>query len=555
MKKTLSIFHLHNIALFALLFTTFFVYLNSLTHSFVWDDEILITHNRFIQNFQYLPDLFTQNLFKGGDSQSNFWRPFQLLTYLINYKLSELHPFGFHLFNTLLHSFVSFLVYLYLFLLFRRFEIAFLTSLIYSIHPIHTEAIAYISGRADSLASFFILLSLYFYILSTHAKTFRQSIGFYSLSFLCFPLALMSKEMAILLPLYMILTDVVTFQDQEKKSMFHLVGRYLPMLMLLAIYIILRKTTLDFSKIPLLEDNPVRHIPLLLRLLTFSRSVMGWMIHPVTHHLDLGYLGLLLFPINLHMERGMIYAKTLFEYPYLLSLNAFLILIIFTFYFYSKSKIKFFGLAFFIIALLPFSDIIPLNANMAEHWLYLPSIGIFLILSDIFVSTLKIKPHPIFRNFSKYTALTFMAIYLISLGTLTILRNKDWKNNISIWESTARFSDSSHLHGNLGVAYGRLKDFDRSKEEFLKAIQIQFNYPEVHNNLGLLHYHEGNFSQAEKEFNLALQFNPNYANAYSNLGDVLYLEGSIEEAKKMWKKAVEINPDHTEAKRKLGKIQ
>ena len=546
-------FKFHQIAVFLIFGIVFFLYSTSFANKFVWDDEILVVQNNYIKSWNHLPDFFTQNTFKGGDRDSEFWRPVQLFSELIDYSIYGLNPIGFHLSNTLYHALVSILVYILIFLLFEKKSLALLTALLYSAHPIHTEAVTYISGRADSQCAFFILLSLCLYVRYTRSTDSRDILMYFG-SFLSFILALMSKEMAFMLPAYMLLIDVSTYERQTRKSWLNIILRYLPMLSVLSIYITLRITVLDFADTPLLQNQAANQVNTFLRFITFTRSLLGALWNPAVNNLDLGYVWLLLFPFNLHMERGMPYAKTLFTAQQLIPFLGFTALVALTVYLFKKSKPLFFGLAFFIVAFIPFMDLRPLNANVAEHWLYIPSIGLLLVLADLICKKLKLRQHHSTRDIFKRLLFSPVIIYLIYCGILTLIRNFDWKDELTIWKETARLSNSSHIHGNLGVAYGRKRDYASAKLEFIKAIHLQFNYPEAHNNLGVLLLMEGKLDEAKKEFEYAIQFNPNYSNAYKNLGDVYAKKGNKPEAETLWQKALEINPYHKEAQDRLHNL-
>ncbi len=566
----------HCVVLGLLFSLVFLLYANSFQNKFVWDDEILVVQNNYLRDTKHIPQFFTENAFKGGDRDSNFWRPTQLLTYMLDYKIAEFFiksqadyakswnsAVVFHISNTLFHALVCILIYLYIFLIFRRKDLALITSLIYSVHPVHTEAVTYIAGRADSLATMFILASLCLYIKSKDFINTQKKTLSYLGSIIAFVFALMSKEMAIMLPAYLILTDLVAPSVQKKTTWSHIILRYLPFLLILGAYLYLRSTILDFANIPLLKEQPARQIPAFLRFTTFTRSLFGFARNVDTHFFDLGYFWILLFPFNLHMERSTPYALHFFpqsikELPYIFCFLGFLTLLGLTFYFYKKSKPLFFGLAFFLIALIPFMDIMPLNANMAEHWLYIPSIGIFVCMSQWMVSLLRLQPHFSIQDTLKKIIFSPIPIYVIYCSMLTVIRNLDWKDEKTIWKETAKLSNSSHIHGNLGVAYGREGNIQAAKQEFIKALQLQFNYPEAHNNLGVIFMMEWQKNRnqnilmsAKKEFELAIQFNPNYSNAYKNLGDVYAELKNLSEARRFWKKALEINPYQEDAKQRL----
>ncbi|MDP3980928.1 MAG: tetratricopeptide repeat protein, partial [Chlamydiota bacterium] len=559
----------YHLLVFIFLFTvTFLLYANSFKNQFVWDDEILVVKNNYIKSWDHTPDYFIKNTFKGGDRDSNFWRPTQLYSYLIDFKLWGLQPFGFHLSNTIFHALAGFLIYLYLFVLFRRQVLALIVSLIWIIHPLQTEAVTYIAGRADSIAAIFIFLSLYLYLRYTQSEE-KNDIILYLGSFIAFLMAIMSKEMAIMIPFIMILSDV--FNTHEKRSWSNRIIGYIPFIVVFLIYWWARKTVLDFATIPILQEQAANHIPTVMRLLTFLLTLSR-------------YLILLFFPFMLHMERGtpyaynfalsfslwpyallflivsilsvyaiyllrkqndraqhiihsaLIYSRYLLlglllinirleifvkpfisQWTYFFAFVAALILFLNVIFLYRDDKISAFGLLFFFVTIFPFSDIVPLNANMAEHWLYLPCIGIILPVSQWAYNKLKLTSRLDFVESISKIFFSFLIIPILLFSVRTVLRNIDWKDDFTIWRETAAFSDSSHIHGNLGVAYGRRNDFNHAKEEFMRALQLQFNYPEAHNNLGVILLMEGKTDEAIREFKFAIQLNPNYSNAYKKL--------------------------------------
>lgn len=557
----------HYLNLLILFFITFFIYSNSFQNEFVWDDEILIQNNYYVKDWKYIPEIVTNNSFRGGDRDSNFFRPMQLFTYLIDYTIWKDNAFGFHLSNTLFHTACALLIYILLFLLTKSTKTSFLTAFIYTIHPIHTEAVTYVSGRADSLSFMFSLLTCIFFVRYLQNKKEKNSNFFYLGTLLSFIAALLSKEMASMTPLFLLLIELTFFTEypsSAEKTFIKILTtplkpRYLSFIIILFFgYLPYRHFLFDVWDKPIILENITQKVPAHLRAYTFGRTFLfGYYTPDRIYHP--GYVPLLFFPYNLHMERGVPYCVSFSPqnwqeifciFGWLLLISMFIWMCIS----FKRNRLVFFSLAWFFLSMFPYMDFVPLNANQAEHWLYVPAMGLFLLASIYLEKWLKLDSAHFSTDIFKKIFFSPFIVVLIFFCALTIIRNFDWKNDIVIWTQTAKLSNSSHIHGNLGVAYGRRKDYQRAMEEFRKATRLQWNYPEAHNNLGVLLMAEGSLDEAEKEFRWAVQFNPNYSNAHKNIGDVLVKKGDIAQARYHYEQAIRINPFHTEAKAKLASL-
>src|SRR3990167_6842711 len=147
---------------------SFLVYLNTLHHQFVFDDFRVITNNPYIKDWKYFPALFNHDYFKISGELS--YRPLVTLSYFIDYAIWHLNPFGFHLTNLIIHTLNTFIVYLLLFKITRRFNLTVLSCLFFSIHPILTETVNSVGFREDLLCATFFLLTVFFYVKSYTSK-------------------------------------------------------------------------------------------------------------------------------------------------------------------------------------------------------------------------------------------------------------------------------------------------------------------------------------------------------------------------------------------------
>lgn len=131
------------------------VYSNSIDNRFIWDDHFLITNNESVKNWSGIPKVFTSDVEDGSGRRFILYRPIQMVTYMFDYSLWHLNAKGYHLTNIALHILVSLSLFWLINVLCGNTLISFLASMFFVAHPAHTEAITYISGRADSLSAFF----------------------------------------------------------------------------------------------------------------------------------------------------------------------------------------------------------------------------------------------------------------------------------------------------------------------------------------------------------------------------------------------------------------
>ena len=339
------------------------VYANSFQNNFVWDDEFLIANNPTIMSWEYAWVHFASDLYF---SRSNYYRPIQALTHMADFSLWRLDPFGYHLTNTILHILVSLSLFALLKLISPDGKAAFIGTILYAVHPAHVASVAYIAGRADSLTALFSLLSIMFLHNYFKAQSRRRAVFLYLGSLASFLIALLSKEIAIILPALILCYRLFFISDDEvKKSRNFIRFHYMsPFIVIMGLYTILRINALNFQEAGII----VSQYPLYVRLLT-SLKALGL------------YFGMMFLPLNLHMERYIPYANYFLERDVMLS-GILLLLIIWSVVRARRiSKPAFFGFLFFLISLVPVINIYPLRTNMAEHWLYIPLMGITIFLS------------------------------------------------------------------------------------------------------------------------------------------------------------------------------
>ena len=505
-----------------LFFLSLLAYGSSLKGSFIWDDKPLIADNSFIKDPRVLSKVFLSDLYE--KTRANYYRPIFELSLAFNYSISKSDTLSYHLVNIFSHFCVTVLFYLFLYRLTRDSFISFASSLIFAIHPIHSQVVTYISGRADSLAAVFIMFALLFF---SAAFTKRS----YFLSLLCFALALLTKETAIMLPLILIFWGV-------KKA--------LPFFAMAAVYIVMRFTILNFAAgNPFLEKKgfAVLEVGLWPRVMIFFKTLLI-------------YFGSFFAPVRLHLERIVAYESMNLFYWLGIVIAAFLCAVLcarFKGFEKDKKKVVGFFIFWFFVWLFPQSAFI-FPRIMAEHFLYLPSMSLcfFIALS---VQGLK-------QESGKRILLVFISVYFITLGWLN---NKNWQNELVFFENTVRLSPYSiRARDSLAALYldaRRYGDAEAQYRELLTysdiledRVQKDKAKSSCFYNLGIIFEKYSMFEEALMAYRLAVVFDPNMPQGYNNAGLVLQRFGDKEAAKEAFKKAMEVDPQYYQAYNNLAQL-
>lgn len=548
------------------------VYINCVGHGFVWDDEYLVVDNPQIKDWRRAVSLFVSDLFPPVQA-SGYYRPLQALTNLADYHVWGLLPAGFHLTNILLHAAAALMFYVVGAVLLRNPPAALLAALLFAVHPVHTEAIAYIAGRSDPLAAVFLLAALLGFAYYRRGTGTRWLIT----SLACFALALLAREASLALILLLPLVDANERRLRDEPASAMRTARYVvPYLTVVIAYVLVRRAVINAPAL----IGPPADTPVGLRALTMMNAFAQ-------------YCALLLMPVNLHMERAITVA-TSFVYPTgLVGLALLLSLIAVAVYTRRAAWPATLGIGWFLIMLVPVANIWPLATFMAEHWLYVPSMGVFLLVGWGLERLWPMR--------QQRTALAVTLAVCAVLGAATITRNRDWRGPIPLFEATTRSAPhSARAWTNLANAYreaGRADAarlaYDRARQaiaaapppritrsarqaahemallanieqqngrfteaeaRYRAALALDQSLPSAWNNLGLTLNALGRPQDAADAFAAAIRLYPDFAAAHSNLGNVRFRRGELEQAKADYQSALRLNPEYAEAYNNLGSV-
>ncbi|MFC1624160.1 hypothetical protein ACFL28_02415, partial [Candidatus Omnitrophota bacterium] len=365
------------------------VYASSLGGKFLWDDSILVRKNLYIRDWSNIGKLVSGDISTVSTvSDFKFYRPLQMITYLADYSLWKLDERGYHITNILIHILVALSIYWLVNILYGDRLISLVTSLLFIAHPVHAGPVSYISGRSDSLGALFMLLSFIFYIKLVN----KEKLGLYILMTLSYIASLLSRESSLILIALVLLYHYSFKKKIRLRNLLSLLGATLA-------YTLLRV---------ILLEGLVSHAPIST---TFLERLPGFFV-AVTN-----YIKLLVFPFHIfHVEYGI----GLFNFTNPRAILGILILFSSLIYAFKKkdsNNLISFSICWFFIALLPVSNVFyPLNAYMADNWLYIPSIGAFIIMAKLLTY--------LYKNKSFQILSLFLAVSLLStFSYLTIKEN------------------------------------------------------------------------------------------------------------------------------------
>ncbi len=488
---------------------------------FVWDDFPQIVYNPLLDNLKHnFFRLFTENL---NTNMPIYFRP--VFTYslaLDTFLWGKDFPAGFHLTNILLNSAVVTLCFFTLLKLEIAPIIAFISSIIFAVHPIHNEVVALISARNELLSALFILSSFLVYMSGVSEKVSWFKL---ILSSICYFLALLSKENAIFIPLLILLYERLYLKSGYKEML----KRSLPFFTCLIVYFGLRYI---FLPLKFGFDDPLK-----FRILTFITALLH-------------YVKTVFYPINLKVFYGSETVKTFPLIPTVIFM--FLSFLTYAIIVIKKDRRLTFLFGWFILILLPASNLFTIlrPAAVADRYNFLPSLAIITIFT-LLTQRLFTKNEAGLNLAGKifYTALIFF------LSMTTINRNWIWENYLTFATEMVKNAPSDPFaYNNLGICHSLNKNYLKAEEAFKKTLQLKPGHEGALYGLGRIYYDEGRYEEAAKLFKQVVNSKPIFADAYYYLGESYLNLGLLGQAENVFLIAIKLNPYHDLAYDSLGDI-
>lgn len=515
----------HNWALFGvlctLILTGFLIYSRTLSFDFVaWDDDHLVYKNPLVQEFSWGT---VRGAFTSYDPE--LYIPLTLFTYQVEHALFGFNPSIFHFTNVLLHILNSFLVFLLLTRWGLKRGTAFLAAIVFLVHPLNTEAVAWVSARKDLLSSAFGLLSLLLYGVFQS----EQRKWYLWVSLLCFLLALLSKVTVVLLPIVLLLLD---WRDgRPLKSAWR---DKVPFLLLSCVFIVIAL---------LGKSVNVQNLSLFATLLLGMKSAVF-------------ALSKIFFPFGLSAAYLQGEPVSLGTSSFAVAAGVYLLIIGLLCIPKCRTKDVVFGAFFFLFFFIPsFANFSKMGQVyfFADRYTYFAMVGILFLVGKGGKWLLNTG---VSDRVQKWVWSTAVLSILLALAWGARERSMVWRESEVLYRdalSHERNERSVALHFDLALLMQKQRRVEEALEEYETVLAIAPSYPKAHNNLGVLFLEQQQFSRAQGEFREVLKVEPRNAEALGNLGLLAMEEGKMGEAIDFLERSVEEDPSLTQTFINLGR--
>ena len=522
---------------------TFLVFLPAVFNGFVrFDDNLYVYENTAIRVFDFDLIRWAFSSVVVGN-----WHPVTMLSHAADLFFFGLDPRGHHLVSVLLHSLNTFLVFILNFRLIvtalegkggqggadnllRALSAALITALLFGIHPMRVESVAWVSERKDLLSALFYMLSILAY-LGFAGKSSKRA-AWYALSLFLFLLALMSKPMAVSLPFVLVLID------------------FYPLKRLSSIRAALTEKLPFFAASALMAAVTVmvqRHggalaakadYPLYERLYV---SVRGFGF----------YIYKMLFPVKLAPVYPYPIKAELFSFSFIGPLLFVILMSLLAILLVKKSRLYISLWAYYLVTLIPVIGIVQVGSqSAADRYSYLPGVALFLFAGLLF-SKFFLR----FKALACRATLTLVALAVIAVFcALTVNQSSVWKDDMSLWNHEIEIYPLRlpMPYSDRGSVYLRRGEFELALKDFNTGISINPNIPTIYNNRAVTYRRMGAFKEAMADLNRAIELNPKYHTAYNSRGVLFMKLKEFARALDDFKLATKFKPEYARAHTNKG---
>jgi tetratricopeptide (TPR) repeat protein len=497
-------------------------------HEFVnYDDDRYVTENGFVRSG--LSPAGVRWAFTAIHASN--WHPLTWLSHMLDVELFGLDPAGHHLSSMALHAANAVLLLLALYVMTGRLRPGLLVAMLFALHPLRVESVAWVAERKDVLAGLFWMLALLAYGLYARRPGLARYLGV----LVSFALGLMAKPMLVTLPFVLLLLDAWPLRRLEGELRKRVLEK-LPLLALsgasIAITLVAQQSAgaMHASEVwPLglrVANALVAYVVYLWKTI-WPAGLACFYPHPASVGTGaelwpraLG-AGLLLAGVTVVV----VLARR--RRPYALS-----------------------GWLWYLGTLVPVIGIVQVGSQaLADRYAYLPLVGIYIVLAwglDEWIDR---------RERLRAFLIPAVAVALAALATVTRVQIEHWSHSQALFEHALRVTRNNYVaHNNLGSVFESRGDLARASSHFEQALRIHEEFPPAHRNLGLALTKQGDLSRAIAHLERAVALDPGYADAHDSLGVALQRQGDIERAAEHFERAVGLDPDHVQARNNLGVV-
>jgi Tfp pilus assembly protein PilF len=496
-------------------------YFNALDNPFVYDDHDTVLGNRSLADLSNFHFILVYTPF----------RPLVNASYALDRWMWDYRPFGYHLTNVALHALTVVLLYGWL----RRIISdttkeadtrlpAFAGAALFAVHPIQTEAVAYVSGRSEVLSAVWFISALLF----GRAAIASGGAALAVFAVISGLLALASKETALALPVVFLAYDWLVRPGTDEE----------------------RRRRLWVVSIPLLAVFAIAGVYRFLAMAGASNGMMTAVLNALTQSIVIWrYIGLIVWPFGQSIMHSVHRVTHLTDpFAWMATAGSVLLCVVAIRVRRSYPAIAL-GLVWFLAVLAPSSSFVPLREGMAEHRVYLASAGMFMIVAALLHTwTASVRP----RSSAPRVAVAVIACVLC---LLTVMRNRVWADPIALWtEATRSAEEMWEPHYALADSLREAGQCAAAVPEYRKVVALRPAHRDGHTNLGICLAQTGQLEEAEREFRLALNIDPAFARGYTNLGALALLGGDTTQARDFYREAIEKDPNNVLARMQLASL-
>lgn len=526
------------LAVALVLVLTFAVYVGTISYQFVFDDIGQIVKNPSVKSWSLAPSYFTEHVWKHNEPgvPGNYYRPVFMIWVLISYMLFGLNASWWHLTTVLVHVCVTLMVYLLARRLLKDQWTAWMTALIFGLHPIHIEAVAWVSGVTEPLLALLLIPAFLFYLnwresdsssdVTRVAKRKRRMWLAASLAF--YTVAMFEKETALVLPMLVFAYEWIYSPGQLQ--LFSFVARVrngiklvAPYLALSVVYLSVRATVLKGL------GHAVTPLPLLTIVLTWPSLL--WT-----------YIKMLFWPVGLSAFYDTPYVTTPGIVNVALPLLAIVTAAGLLWMWSRKTKAVAFASALLIVPLLPLLNLSVFFTGDIAHdrYLYLPSIGfsilVALALKRLGSGQARLFGQPAFQVLAG-------VVLTVLLGLATTAQHAHWASDLLLFYRGVSIAPNNIMSkNNLATEMVERKMYDEAITLYQQVLEHKPNYWMANYNLGYVYYKLGRYEEAEIYLARSIELNQVDSDQFARLALVRIKMGRLDEAADLLRHAIEMRP-------------
>lgn len=487
-----------------------------------WDDPGYVNDNPYVKDLTWhgLAKIFTERVMGN-------YHPLTILSYAIEYSVVQLEPWLYHFDSLVLHLIVTVLVYWFVVLLSGRPVAAVITALLFGIHPMHVESVAWISGRKDVLYSVFYIGACIAYLNYMVAEKGR-GVAWYSVVLILYLFAILAKPVAVTLPLALLLIDYYKQRKWDKNNLIEKIPHFILAIIFGVISVNVQQAA--------------------------GAMAMQKIVYAPWERLALGGYALVTY-----LWKAVVPASLCCYYPYPLKVNGMLpvvyyaypaiagVVIYMIWRFGRKSRIVVFGTLFFLAHIALLLQFLPVgDAIIADRYSYIPYLGLFF-LAGVWVSDL-------FRRHG-YVIPAAVAAYIGILGFLSHERTKVWYDSVSLWqdEIAKAPAQAQTAYSNLGFNYyskwsaatnagDKAVYYDSALYCMNKAIALKPDFVNPYVTMGELMRNAGEYEAAKKNYYRALAILPKEPNLHVGMAILFYINKEYDSCGHYFRNALRLNP-------------